>query len=187
MSNLASYNFNNLGNIGSDVVDQTQKNMHNTRFANYMLSSFVDESTESSHVQFATSQPTMMWNESFLGKGLPGKVVDINSDMLYNKEQNQRPLEKLALMPRPFVTVPYLGRGSCDTDVESKLQQGESVGDKKSIATIMEKPFTTDYNLKLFDAEMQTRVDNASNIISTPGWVLGGAPTRTSGASDYKK
>jgi len=182
MSGLATYNFNNLGNIGNDVTDQTQKNLHNTRFANYMLSNFVNENTSNSHIEFATAQPVMMFGE----KGMSSKVVDIDSKMLYNEEQNQRPLEKLVLAPRPFVTVPYLGRGSVDPDMESKLQQGEMVSDKKSIATVMEKPFNTDYNLKLFDTDMQTRVDNGSNIINTPGWVLGGAPTRA-GGDEYKK
>ena len=182
MSSLTSYNFNNLGNIGNDVTDQTQKNLHNTRFADYMLSNFVAGNTSNSHIEFATSQPIMMFGE----KGMSSQVVDIDSQMLYNQEQNQRPLEKLILTPRPFITVPYLGRGSVDPDMESKLQQGEMVSDKKSVATVMEKPFNTDYNLKLFDTEMQTRVDNASNIINTPGWVLGGAPTRA-GGDEYNK
>jgi hypothetical protein len=36
-------------------------------------------------------------------------------------------------MPRPFLTVPYLGRGACNPTIESQLQQGEMVRDRKSV------------------------------------------------------
>ena len=36
------------------------------------------------------------------------------------------------------MTVPYLGRGSCDPTIESQLLQGETVRGKKSVSTVME-------------------------------------------------
>ena len=40
MSSVNSYLFHNTSRIGSDMTDQTQKNVHNTRFANHTLSNY---------------------------------------------------------------------------------------------------------------------------------------------------
>ena len=40
MSTVSPYLFNNTDRIGSDKNDQTQNNVHNTRYANHNLASF---------------------------------------------------------------------------------------------------------------------------------------------------
>lgn len=64
-------------------------------------------------------------------------------------------------MERPFVTVPYLCRGSCDPVLESLIQQGEMIHDKKSVSTIMDKSFGN-YSLYLLDDNMKNHVANYS-------------------------
>jgi hypothetical protein len=170
-----SYTFNNMGRIGLDATDLTQRNMHNTRFSNYMLSEFFSDKTTNSQVKFATQQPTMMVS----GTGIASSVIDVNS-MLTLKTEQERPLEKLMLYPRPFLTVPYLGRGSCDPTLESQLQQGEIVSDKKSVSTIMEQSFSN-YVMYPTDTNMEERVKNpAYNVeeAALNGWVRGGQSSR---------
>ena len=58
--------------------------------------------------------------------------------MLTIKKENKEAEEKLQLHQRPFVTVPYLGRGPSKPDLESKLMQGEVITEKKSTSTIMD-------------------------------------------------
>jgi len=172
---MSSYTFNNMGRIGLDATDQTQRNLHNTRFANYMLSEFFSDKTTDSQVKFATQQPTMMVS----GTGIAGSVIDVNS-MLTLKTEQERPLEKLMLFPRPFATVPYLGKGSCDPSLESQLQQGELVSDKKSVSTIMEKSFSN-YSMYPTDTHMEERVKNPAFVVqeaALDGWVRGGQSTR---------
>ena len=178
---MASFDntFNNLGRIGFDSIDNTQKNIQNTKFANYNLAAYNKEMLSGSHVNFATSQPTIMFSGFHLGKGLPGSVVDYDT-ILTIKQENERPLEKLQLNARPFVTVPYLGRGSCDPTLESQLQQGEIAHDKKSVSTIMDKSFI-DYSMFPADENMKERTQNASYVMQEAafnGWVRGGAQTR---------
>jgi len=171
--------FNNLGRIGADVTDNTQKNMYNTRMANYTLSNFFAESKSDSHVKFATMQPTVTFNGVNGGSGVGGGVVDYESLLKLSVEQ-ERPLEKVQLMQRPFVTVPYLGRGAGNPDIESKLQQGEIVNHQKSVGTIMEKSFM-DYAMYPTDSMMNERVANPSYTVEEAamnGWVRGGAATR---------
>jgi len=188
MADISSYNFNNMARIGLDSTDQTQKTMQNTRFANYTLSSFFSQNLADDHVQFAIQQPTMTFTGMAYGTGLNGSVVDVDS-MLMLKKENERPLERLQLFERPFLTVPYLGRGSCDPTLESQLQQGELVSDKKSVSTIMEKSFAK-YALYPTDSKMEERVKNPANTVEEAalnGWVRGGMSTREMSTNDSMK
>jgi len=168
-----------MGNLGQDLPDQTQRNMYNTRFANYTLSNYNGEILSDNHVQFAISQPTVNFNALAFGSGLNGSIVDTDS-LLTIKNEQERPLEKTQLFERPFLTVPYLGRGSCDPTLESQLLQGELVSDKKSVSTIMEKSFAK-YALYPTDDKMEERVKNPAYTVeesALEGWTRGGVSTR---------
>ena len=184
-----NYMFNNMGHLGFDSVDETQKNVSNTRFATWTLSNYFSQNVSDGHVNFATEIPTVMFSGTALGPGINGSLVDVDSRLVINKE-HERPLEKLSLVERPFLTVPYLGRGSCDPALESQLQQGEIVSDKKSVSTVMEKSFSN-YSLYPLDSKMQEHVNNPANSVeelAMNGWVRGGMLTRNmSSDEDYKK
>ena len=176
---MSSFMFNNLGRIGTDSTDQSQKNLYNTRFANHTLSDFYSAQPANSTIQFASAQPTMVMTGTALGNGLNGSVVDAESFLTLKTEQ-ERPLDKLQLTPRPFLTIPYLGKGSCDPVLESQLLQGEIVSDKKSVSTIMEQSFGQ-YVMYPTDSKMEERVNNPAYTVqeaALDGWVRGGANTR---------
>lgn len=174
-----SYMFNNMGRISFDHTDNTQKNLYNTRMANYTLSNFFNDAVSDSHVKFATMQPSVLFNGVNGGSGVGGGVVDYESLLQLSVEQ-ERPLEKVQLMQRPFITVPYLGRGAGNPDIESQLQQGEIINRQKSVSTIMEQSFM-DYSMYPTDAMMKERVSNPTYTVEEAamnGWVRGGADTR---------
>jgi hypothetical protein len=176
---MTDYTFFNIDRIGADSVDNTQRNMANTRYSSYMLSNYFAEPAENGHVNFATQQPNVTFSGSMNGPGLIGSLVDMDTNMIYKSEQ-ERSLEKLSLNQRAFLTVPYLGRGSCDPLLESQMLQGENSQDKKSVSTIMSKSFM-DYTMYPLDAEMKNRVSDAKNTIeesAMEGWVRGGVQTR---------
>jgi hypothetical protein len=106
-------------------------------------------------------------------------VSFVSAGLLINPD-NERPLEKLQLNQRPFSTVPYLGRGSCDSSIESQLLQGENVNDKKSVSTIMDKSFLS-YTMYPVDSKMQEHVSNPKYTVEESalnGWVRGGSSSR---------
>jgi hypothetical protein len=83
-------------------------------------------------------------------------------------------------MQRPFATVPYLGRGAGNPDLESQLQQGEVVNHQKSVSTIMEKSFM-EHAMYPTDSAMNERVANPAYSVEEAamnGWVRGGSSTR---------
>jgi hypothetical protein len=179
MTSIFDYQFNSMGRIGLDSTDQSQKNIYNTRFANYTLSNYFSNVTSDTHVKFAIQQPTTMFSGMVNGHGLTSSLIDDESKVLYETE-NGRTVGRTALFERPFITVPYLGKGSCDPALESRLQQGETVADKKSVSTIMEKSFSQ-YALYPTDDKMTDRVnDPAKNVeeAAMNGWVRGGMMTR---------
>jgi hypothetical protein len=188
MSNVSSYMFHNTDRIGSDSTDQSQQNIHNTRFANYTLSSYFSGNTSNQHVDFATSQPTMNFSGISHGNGVSGAVIDAESKLVIKATQGN-PAEKVQLFQRPFATVPYLGRGSCDPNLESQLLHGEPVTEKKSVSTVMDKSFS-EYSLQPADAEMEKRVNDTSFTVeesAMDGWVRGGATTRFAPTEEEKK
>jgi len=185
MATLNTYTFNNMGNLGSDSSDQSQRTVYNTRFANYTLSNFANQLTSDSHVKFAVLQPTLNFSGIAHGQGLSAASIDVDNALLLKTEQ-ERALEKLQLFERPFLTVPYLGRGSADPTLESQLLQGEMVSDKKSVSTIMEKSFAP-YSLYPMDSKMENFVKDPKNTVqeaALDGWTRGGAATRDMAGDD---
>jgi hypothetical protein len=175
----SDYLFNNMGRIGNDSTDLTQKNVYNMRFNSYMLSNFYNDTLSDSYIKFATSQPTMMASGMVLGNGLSGFETSAESKLLYNPE-SERPLEKIQLFQRPFITVPYLGRGAGDPTLESQLQQGEIASDKKSVSVLSESSLINYTSRPLFDEQVD-RVQNPAYSVEESalnGWVRGGSATR---------
>ena len=176
---MNNYTFDNLGRIGDDATDKTQRNLSNTRYLDYSLSNYYMNSTQDSYVKFATSQPNILFSGIANGNGLNSSSVDYES-ILFFKSDQERAFEKLQLFTRPFATVPYLGRGSRDPAVESLLQQGDTVSGMKSVSTIMEQSFLN-YSLYPLDKNMENRVKDSTNTVEEAalnGWVRGGATTR---------
>lgn len=188
MASLSPYTFLNTDRIGADSTDKTQQNLSNTQYSTYTLTNHFSQNLSDQHVKFAIDQPTMTFNGLTNGNGVNATVVDDESVLLLKTEQ-QRALEKLQLFERPFKTVPYLGRGSCDPALESQLQQGELASDKKSVSTIMEKSFA-DYSLYPTDDKMKERINDPSTSVeeaALDGWVRGGASTREMSNDDVMK
>jgi hypothetical protein len=144
-----------------------------------MLSNHYAEFPSDHQVKFATEQPAIFVSGVNGGSGVGGGNVD-NESILLLKTEEERALGRLQLLQRPFATVPYLGRGSCDPDLESQLLQGETVADKKSVATIMSQSFMG-YSLYPTSDKMEEHVTNAKYTVeeaALDGWVRGGAASR---------
>ena len=157
-----------------------KNNIINKKFANYMMTSYFSESLTDDTINFVSQQPTININGLAVGgKGLNSHLIDADSDLIINVGQ-ERSLEKLQLMPRPFLTIPFLGKGSCDPNIESQLQQGENIYEKKSVSTIMDKNFTPYMTLYPTKAQEDRRNDPKHQIEESAldGWTRGGAFTR---------
>ena len=64
------YMFNNMGRLGSDPEDSSQKTVYNTRFSNYMLANYFSDNQQTP-VEFSTQQPALIIDGTWQGPGPP--------------------------------------------------------------------------------------------------------------------
>ncbi len=183
MASMYPYTFNNGSRIGSDNTDRSQSNLTNTKYNNYMLSTYFSESRSDDHVNFATSQPAIMFSGAPGGAsaGVTANTVDVDSFFTIKRE-NGRSLEKLSLQQRAFVSVPYLGRGSCDPVLESQLKQGDIITNKKSVSTVSEQSYMNNQMYPLIDS-IKEKITNPKYLVqesALDGWTRGGSNSRKS-------
>lgn len=172
----SDYKFQQSGRLGDDQTDQTQKAMQSSRYLDNVMNHYSGDKMTKSYVDFATQYPGMMVSGTNGGFGLGGSAVDAESNLLW-KSDPQRPLEKLQLFPRPFLTIPYLGRGSCDPTIESQLMQGETVRGKKSVSTVMESNFMPLDQYPL-DSQKRAKAGDTIEELALDGWNRGGKSSR---------
>ena len=163
--------FFNMERIG---LNDSQRNVANTKYSSYTTENYFSNSSDTA-VQFATQTPTINFKNT-LG-GLPASVVDTDSLLLIGKKQD-RSLEKLELIQRPYLTIPYLGRGASNPALESVLQQGERVSDKKSAWEQTENDSESAF--PMID-KVKDRIANPAYSVEEAalnGWVRGGRSSR---------
>lgn len=177
MSIVSDYTFFNLSRINNDFTDLSQKNVQNVQYSNYTLSNYY--SNNDAFLNFALDTPTMNATAINGGSSVGPVKVDSETDLKLKNDQG-RVGGKIQLFERLFLTVPYLGRGSCDPDMESMMQQGEVISGKKSVSTISETTYMDYYNYPMHN-DIRNTVTNPQNLIEESamnGWVRGGASAR---------
>ena len=186
-STTNNYTFYNMARIENDNTTQTQESLQNERYADYTTTNYFSENATDSQIQFATQQPAVVPN-SITGSGVGSEKIENECNLLLETE-NERNLGRLNLMQRPFLTVPYLGRGSVDPTLELQLKEGELHEQKKSTSTVMTQSFMG-YTLYPTNEDMENRTSDAKYTVeesAMKGWVRGGEDTRSVGDADLGK
>ena len=177
MASVHDYNFYQTTRIGYDRTDLSQRTLQNSEYANYLLDSFRPSGPMKSAIDFATSQPNINFKGSYQ-ISVGGSNIAESSELLINNLS--RPTCRISLMERPDATVPYLGRGKCDPELESQIQQGDFANNKKSINPSSEVCYMGYSNTPLLPT-LQSTINNPANLIESSaaeGWIRGGLPSR---------
>ena len=180
------YTFDEMSRIGNDYPAIDQRNIQNTNNANYNLENYYPACPMSKAQDFALNQPNVFYNGSHEG-GIKGCAIDANNELKYT--HITRPACKLTLNPRPFLTVPYLGKGLGDIETEFQLKTGHNDLNKKTINNTMEQCFNNSNNYPLLDNVKQT-LNNSAYIIeddAMKGWQRGGMSAREFARSQDSK
>lgn len=176
MSQIVDFVFNNLGRIGYDDAQYTQDNMMNNRHSSYMLSNHFNVNDRDA-VMMQTKFPTMNMKSTHQ-VGPHGYNVNDSSRLLNSKLTNLNC--KISLQERPYLTVPYLGKGNVDVGLENSLRFGETLRQKKSAVQLNEKT-TCDVSKYPMHNELKSSITNPSHLIeesAVDGWIRGGLPSR---------
>lgn len=113
------------------------------------------------------------------GYGTNNKKIDSDS-VLRNQPEFKNNKCSTRTQARPFLSVPYMGGGRGNPEVETYLQHSEQVRQGKECGTVSEQEFTNQY-----DPQINTVKDNIQNPknlipeIASPGWIRGGLPSRS--------
>lgn len=174
----SDYTFNKMTNINDDSCALTQTNIENSQAETYMLNNFFPACPMTKAIDFATQQPFVFYNGSHQ-VGISGCNISQNSDLLHTPIS--RPPCRISLIQRPFATVPFLGKGRHNVNLESILREGELIqNNHKSVNPSSEVSYINYKNYPLIP-EVQNTLANGSNQIESDkyaGWIRGGLPSR---------
>ena len=177
MTELTDYIFDISTRISSDGCDKSQQNLQNLGSINYMMSSYKPECPTNDIVSFATSQP----NINFSGSnrvGVLGCNIDSDSDLTIRELSNSKC--RISLLERPYLTVPFLGRGKGNAVLESQLQQGDVDSNRKTATNLSESSVIEYKHTPLLNT-IKLDITNPVNYIpsdSDDNWVRSGIPAR---------
>jgi hypothetical protein len=112
------------------------------------------------------------------GYGFNNAEVDSDS-MLRNETYFKSNRCQIRAQARPFLTVPYMGGGRGNPDVESNLIHGEQVKQMKECGTVTEQEFTGQWTPLV--QSLTENIQNPKNLVpevAAAGWIRGGIPSR---------
>lgn len=182
MSSVYNYTFDAMSRSGYDVSTLSEKNKQNTQYGSYPITDyFPNDCGLKNEIQFATKQSDFYVHggNNTVGKG--GCAVNDHSELTIGSIQTN-PKARISLFPRPYLTVPYLGRGSVNTEDESLLQQGQNISSRKSALLTSETSFIDHSHYPLVD-HIKDTITNPNNLVegvAKPGWIRGGVSSRDS-------
>jgi hypothetical protein len=113
------------------------------------------------------------------GYGYNNKEIDVDS-VLRNQPEFKNNRCNIRPQARPFLSVPYMGTGRGNPDVESLLLHSEQVRQGKECGTVTEEFFTQQYTPLI--PTVKQNIQNPKNLVpevAAPGWIHGGIPTRS--------
>jgi len=179
MATINDYKFNEMSRIGIDHCSLDETDIQNVKHGDYMLTNhFSSDSTMSAPIEFALNQPNVFYKGT-KQVAFGGSNIDESSDLtIGSKITHDR--GNLNLQQRSYITVPYLGRGTGNSDVELQLKTGESQINKKTANPSSELSFISYKNYPLLDSVQQS-IANPSNLLESEAdgtWVRGGLPSR---------
>lgn len=179
MSYVSNYTFDNISRIGNDNCNIDQNSIQNTQAANYLLQNyFAADCSMKNPISLATTQPGVMYNGGH-NVGAGGCNIDDSSNLQIGTIQTH-PRCRIDLFQRPFATVPYLGRGAVNPIMESQIQQGESLTNKRSVNNLSEKSYIRYSQTPLLQS-VKDKINNPANCVegvASEGWIRGGVPSR---------
>ena len=179
MAYVSDFTFNNMARMGNDLCCLDQNSIQNSSSCSYLLQNFFTQDCSMKNAKaLATTQPGINYSGSF-GLGVGGCNVDDSSKLLIGGIQTH-PKTRIDLFGRPFATVPFLGRGSVDPILESQIQQGEAITNKRSVTRLTEKSYLKFHTTPLIP-EVKKNIQNPSLMIegmASEGWIRGGVPSR---------
>lgn len=157
---------------GCEVLQQYQDS---TGPGSYQVTNLVPAQVKAQATEIPN--PTLLGREGF---GYNNKEIDVDSKLRTDQTQEGRLRCPLHVQSRPFATVPFMGRGRLNPDVESGLIYSEFARVERPCGTITET--FLDGQFYPLVPHLAANIQNPKNLIpedAAKGWVRSGIPTRS--------
>lgn len=173
---MSAFQINQFTRVHDDPCDQTVQNRESSAPGSYQLTNLVPAYGSTQFL--ATQQPAV---PAAAGYGWSASAIDVDSVLRNHAIQTNSPHCPLRarVQARPFVTVPYMGRGKGEAELESKLQMSQMVRTGKECGTVTEKFFDGQFTPLI--PYVAQNVQNPVHLIpevASEGWVRAGIPSR---------
>jgi hypothetical protein len=165
---------NSFTRTWDDGCEVLQQYTDSTGPGNYLVTNLVPAQQKAMETELPN--PTLLGREGF---GYNNKEIDVDSEFRTNPTQEGRLRCPLHVQSRPFATVPYMGRGRLNADVESGLIYSEFARVERPCGTITET--FLDGQFYPLIPHLAAHIQNPKNLIpedAANGWVRGGIPAR---------
>ena len=177
MANISDYKFNNLTGTGNDACYLNESELQNKEYSAYMTSKFSGPINNAANLALSNN---LLWYEGNNSVGSLGSSINESNSLLLGRQKDTHPETKLSLRERTFKSIPYLGRGKGNIDVESTLMHGEDhCENKKSLFPVSEQSYLEHSNYPLIK-EIEETITNPKYLVegSHNDWIRGGLPSR---------
>ena len=174
-----NYKLHNQTSLVDDSCLQSERQQQSIEASDYMVSNFRSCDKLLTDVQTVSSENK--GTTMFDGYGVSGNKIEDHTKIRVGSVES-RPKCSILLQKRPFATVPFMGRGSADPEVEGKvLTGGEFVKRNHWVSLEEQQERTYDNTLTPLVKNLDDNVQNPMNLVeevNDPTWVRGGTPTR---------
>lgn len=164
-------------NLVSDNCLENERNIQSVQASDYMVSNFRHCNDIGSVLEGSTQNRGLLVQD---GYDVSGHVIDNHSQVRYGAVES-RPKPCQQLFTRPYATVPYMGRGSGNSEIESVLKSGKQTHHQGHVSLEKNQIRTYNNTITPLVPNLKMQVQNPVNLIpydNDPAWVRGGAPTR---------
>jgi hypothetical protein len=136
----------------------------------YMLTDFTE--VHPNNTKIATNQPYLNFEDGF---GVNADLID--EEKREGKVNNFRG-DANQLFPRPYLTVPYTGKGKYHVDIDSEIRSANIAGDDRACNSLSGVSIEHQYTPLV--PNLKETIQNPKNLIpedSVPDWFRGGVDT----------
>jgi hypothetical protein len=173
---MSAFQIQQFTRVHDDPCDQTVQNKESAAPGAYQVTNL----TPSAGQAYATAyqQPAV---PAAAGYGWSASAIDVDSVLRNHAIQTNSPHCPVRgrVQARPFATVPFMGRGKGDANLESRLQMPTFVRQGKDCGTVTDTFFENQFTPMI--PYVAQNVQNPVHLIpevASKGWVRSGIPSR---------
>lgn len=165
---------NEFSRVAYDSCEVLQNTRDSEGPGVYMNTNLVPKQASAAKIEYVN--PTILGREGF---GLNNSEIDEDSKLRNESIQEGRQRCPVHVQSRPFATVPFMGNGRGNPDVESSLIYSEFARVERPCGTVTETFFANQFTPLV--PHLANHIQNPKNLVpevAADGWIRGGIPSR---------